>query len=140
MTDHRVVLLDVAIATQKADPVERFVWPFSRANWLSFRAAFATTHWTSIVDSLNVERAVEAFAEHVFHTTKLHIPYQNCSMQKSAHPWLNERCATAVASKCAAAGTSGSAAAQEQCNSVLSEEYHNHVNRLRSKLSILPKR
>ena len=105
----------------------------------SLRAALTTTHWTSIVDSLSVDRAVEAFTEHVFHTAKLHIPCQKCSMQKSAHPWLNERCATAVARKCAAAGTSGFAAAQHECSSVLSEEYYNHVNRLRSKLSTLPK-
>ena len=28
IADHRVVLFDVAIATQKSDPVERFVWSF----------------------------------------------------------------------------------------------------------------
>ena len=44
IADHRVVLLDVAIATQKSDPVERFVWSFLRANWFSMRAALATTN------------------------------------------------------------------------------------------------
>ena len=131
IADHRVVLLDVAIATQKSDPVERFVWSFSRANWSSLRTAVATTNWTSIVDSLSVDRAVEAFTEHVFNTAELYTPYQKCSMQKSAHPWLNERCATAVARKCAATGTSGFAAAEQECNSILSEEYHNHVRHLR---------
>ena len=54
---HRVVLLDVAIATQNSDPVEGFVLSFSRVNWSSLRAACATTNWTSIVDTLNVDRA-----------------------------------------------------------------------------------
>ena len=139
IADHRVVLFDLAVATPTFAPVERFVWAFPRAKWSSLRAALASTDWAPIIDGPSVDSAVASFTDHLFHIAQAHIPYRKCSMRKSTHPWLNDRCAAAVARKCATAGTPDFGAAQKECNAILSEEYRSHVNRLRHKLSTLPR-
>ena len=139
VANHRVVLFDFAVATPTFAPVERFVWAFPRAKWSSLRVALASTDWAPIIDGPSVDSAVASFTDHLFHIAQAHIPYRKCSMRKSTHPWLNDRCAAAVARKCATAGTPDFGAAQKECNAILSEEYRSHVNRLRHKLSTLPR-
>ena len=62
------------------------------------------------------------------------IPRRDICEQKSAHPWVNQKCLQAIALKNSKLGTDMISAACEQCSSVFFEEFLEHVERMRDKL------
>ena len=69
-----------------------------------------------------------------------HIPRKNIETKKSSHPWLNDRCKSAIDRKNAAEGTIRFKTENAMCADVLNEERASYVQRVKTKLASLPRK
>ena len=68
-----------------------------------------------------------------------HIPQKTIECKRSSHPWLNSRCRAAIIQKNSAEGSDNYKVAQKSCDDVLREERARYVEKLKDKLSKLPR-
>ena len=67
------------------------------------------------------------------------VPTKTITTSSKTHPWLNDRCRQAIDQKLAAHGTLQEIEMRDRCSQILTEEYDKHLNRVRQKLSRLPR-
>ena len=82
--------------------------------------------WVQLYGASNVDEIVTIFISTVLDAAKLFIPYESKEIQKSSHPWLNDRCKDLALAKQAAFGTSIFAEKKDACSKGLFEEYQNN--------------
>ena len=67
------------------------------------------------------------------------MPQEEVKCKQSIHPWLNDRCRTAIIQKNNAEGSDNFSTVQSSCDEVLRQERAKYVERLKQKLSALPR-
>ena len=66
---------------------------------------------------------------------KAYIPSRTFVVEKSSHPWLNDRCKRLVLAKHAAVGTPFFSQRQLECSQGLNEEYEKYASKCRERLN-----
>ena len=103
ITDHKLVMSRLLIATPVHHAVTRYVWDFKQARWDGLVQALADTGWDHLTSG-SIDKAVETFTQHVLTTARAFIPYRRLRERKSTHPWITPACEAAVHKKIAAEG------------------------------------
>ena len=85
------------------------------------------------------EDAINFFLDVLWTLLVKYIPRKNVRYAHSTHPWLNSRCRAAIARKNACEGTAHFSLASDACSTVLKEERHKYVEKLKAKLAALPR-
>ncbi len=137
IADHNFVLATFDVATASADPIDRFVWDYRKADWDSLRKDLKGVDWKSIVMEISVDEAACRLTEKITEIAKLHIPHRVARFSKKSHPWLTNRALRAIQTKCAAFGTDHFETATQKCKEIIAEEYRSHRQKLRSKIKNL---
>ena len=76
--------------------------------------------------------------QHISQLLKTCVPLREYEFSKSCHPWINEKCVSAIVAKHSSEGTTEHYHLQETCSEILFEEYSNHVQRTKAKNTELP--
>lgn len=137
IADHCVVSTTLDVETASADPVERFVWDYCKADWTGLRAALAAVDWKSMFADNPVDEGAEQLTRTIMDTAKQHIPHRMARFNKRSHPWLTNRALAAIREKCDAYGTEAFESTVQKCREIIADEYKSHTRRLRSRISSL---
>ena len=68
-----------------------------------------------------------------------HIPYEEVAIKKSSHPWLNEKCQSAISAKKRSEGQADFEQKRKECSQALAEEYQGYLSQLKTKIAKLEK-
>ena len=138
ITDHKLVMCRLRIATPIYHAVTRYVWDYKQARWDGLIQAFANSDWQYLASG-SVDTAVETFTRHVLNTSRAFIPYRRLRERKSTHPWITPACEAAVRKKIAAEGCPHYEDECRRCSAVLSAAYTHYMRRVRDRLANLPR-
>ena len=133
VSDHNMVLADFDFGVSETECVTRTVFDYSKGDWDKVRRDLKSFDWRPI-DVLSVDDAERYLHDGVLNILGRHIPSRVLHERKSAHPWVNDRCLSAIRMKNAAVGTDNSASEAKRCSDILFEEYLSYVRRMRDKL------
>ena len=134
IADHHIVLAKFDVGVPESTVVRRFVFDYSKADWAEISRDLLGFDWTPM-DLLDVDAAERFFHRSVFGILRRHIPERELLERKSVHPWVNERCLSAIRGKNASFGTDEFALKSAECSAVIFEEFIGHVKRSRDKLA-----
>ena len=91
--------------------VARERWLWHKTNWDDLRKDFEETNWEELLflgeepfEDL-ADEAVKRFTDHLLEVTRRHVTVERRVVEKSTHPWLNDRCRQLAAEERAAQGT-----------------------------------
>ena len=90
ITDHKLVMCRLRIATPIYHAVTRYVWDYKRARWDGLKQAFANSDWQYLASG-SVDTAVETFTRHVLNTSRALIHTGGCGNAKAPTPGLPRR-------------------------------------------------
>ena len=76
----------------------------SRADWEGLKAALTAADWQPLHGG-TADEAATYFQEMLWLFLCTYIPYEEVVIKKKSHPWLNEKCETAIITKNAAQET-----------------------------------
>ena len=138
IADHKGLLVSLGLPCPKSVTFTREVWHFNRAAWSNLKCDLRACDWERLLFG-SVNDAVDYFMELLTLKCREHIPSGKVNFGKQTHAWLNEACAHAIHVKNNAEGSDGYVAARDACARVLNEAYHEHVARLKTKISGLEK-
>ena len=130
LADHKVVIASVPLAVSEAVILRRRGWDFKHARWHAFKTELRNTDWT-FTRSDTIDEAVEKFTLKILIAAQDHIPLRIFSDNKSQHPWLNNRCRTAISKKHASEGTPNYNRFRNECSVIITDEYLKHLSQLR---------
>ena len=120
ISNHHMVLASFDIGIPESLVVHRSVFEYSEANWEALQNEI-NDFAASPMDRLDVDEAERYFHISLLDMAKRHTPRRDTCEQKSAHPWVNQKCLQAIALQNSKLGTDMFAAACEQCSRVLFE-------------------
>ena len=132
ISDHNMVLAEFDLGVPSAVVLRRTVFDFGKADWDSIRLDFRNHGW-SPMDSICVDDAERYLYNRIMDTVRSHTPEKDICERRSAHPWVNGRCLTAIREK-NDADVNSRAEAAARCSDVLFEEYCAYTQRMRDKL------
>ena len=138
ISDHQVVLGFVDVGVSSQETVSREVFDFGQASWAAIRKRFRDHGWDDAFADSNADDMAKVFEETIRQTLRELVPTKTISNTSSSHPWLNDRCRSAIDKKLDALGTDQEVIARDHCSQVLLEEHDNFLERTRKKLSKLP--
>ena len=138
ITDHKLVMSRLRVATPIHHAVTRYVWDYKQARWDGLIQAFANTDWHYLASG-SIVTAVETFTRHVLKTSRAFIPCRRLRERRSTHPWITTACEAAVRKKIAAEGRPHYEDECRRCSVVLSAAYTHYMHRVRGRLSNLPR-
>ncbi len=134
ISDHRAVLAKFEVAMPRSSVVRRVVFDYAKADWPEINRDLESFDWTPM-DSLDVDAAERFFHRSVFAILRRHIPERELLERKTTHPWVNERCVSAIRAKNASLGATEFASESAKCNAIIFEEFVEYVQRMRDKLA-----
>ena len=134
IADHNLVLSSFDFSVPEAVVLQRLVFDYSKASWDDIAKEIAETDWTAI------DRSAVDEGERFFHNTlndilTRHIPQRWISERKSKHPWVNDRCLQAIATKNSMSNKPNFHEHASKCSQVLFEEFVAHALRMPDKLA-----
>ena len=138
LADHRMVLTTLKLPLLEHHSVPRKVWHYREADWDTLKTKLAAANWDALVRD-DVDASTDRLTSFLQETFQSCVPYRTVEHFKSTHPWLNERCRTAIALKCASECGVDYEASRDHCSKVLVEEYKAYQERVRAELRKLPK-
>ena len=114
VADHHMVIADVPAPKVSTLQVICRGLDLKQARWKDLEKALEAADWSPL-QAGSAEDAANYFMEVVWFLLCSHIPFKEVLLKKRSHPWMNERCESAIAAKTAAEGTTQHAAASRQC-------------------------
>jgi len=138
ITDHRIIEAKFPLPMPQEIRIPRHVWKFKQASWHNIICELTNFDWNRLHHG-SVNQATEFFMECLWIMCRKYIPYQQIDEVKRSHPWLNDKCAHAIAKKNACTDTTAYEAAAKECTTVISEEYKKYEKDLRLKMQKLSK-
>ena len=146
LADHQAVLVNVQLNLPKTVTVQREYWLFNKADWTALQRDLEAVDWDQVLfEGENeatpelADEAVERFTNFVLTSARKHVPSKTCSVRKSTHPWLNDRCRELVRRKQEAENTPLHRERLLECSQGVLEEYRKYVQRTREKMRKLPR-
>ena len=119
--------------------VSRTVWCLQKADWKNLKVGLTDFDWENL-NKGTAEDALNHFLEILWYHLVKFIPQINVESRKGTHPWLNDRCRAAILKKNNAEGTEKYEAARVECIKVLGEAHAQYIEKIKIKLSQLPRR
>ena len=139
IADHKSVLTKLPVPEVLEVSIKREVWILAKANWKSLSNELLDYDWKKI-DHGSAEDSLILFLEILWLHLVKHIPRKVIETKKSSHPWLNDRCKSAIDRKNAAEGTMRFKTESAKCVEILNEERASYVQRVKTKLVSLPRK
>jgi len=112
------------------------VWNFRSADWPAICEYISLLDF-SFIDSDSVDEAALKLTSALLSACNTFVAKRTVVEKASSHPWLNDRCKSAVLQKQSAVGTDGYAAACLSCSKILREEYGAYVLSVKRRLARL---
>jgi len=137
IADHKLVLTKMAFKVAHAEPVERQVLDYSRADWAGLKQCLRNTNWREFFFDLSADEAAQRLTDYITEKAAEHIPSRTQVHKLSSHPWLNEKCFELIKAKVDAEGTDDYDCRQQECTAGLLAEYEKYILRMKAKLSAL---
>ena len=103
IADHKGVSIKLPIAAVLETSVEREVWHLKGASWKKLQTALSSFDWK--LNEGTAEEALLFFLENLWYHLMTYIPRCKISSIKRTHPWLNDRCMSAIQKKNTAEGS-----------------------------------
>ena len=138
IADHKFLLAHVPCPEITSLRVVRKRFNLRRAEWSNLKDSLKKIDWTALKKG-SADDAAKYFLEMLWFTLCNHIPYEEVSIHKRSHPWLNQKCEEAINAKNAAESTENYAEMRQKCTEVLTGEYQKHLAQLKDKISNLKK-
>jgi len=136
VADHKCLFLKIPVEVSPPQVVHRYGWIFKQARWEALRRDLASTSW-DFISNLDLDVATERFTLSILAAARVHIPCRSFCDYKGKHPWLNDRCRNAIATKHAHEGTPHFTFQRDRCSQILTEEYFAYVARIRQDIKRL---
>ena len=89
--DHDAVITIVNIEIPAAEPVQRQVYDFRKADWPSLKLKLLETDWRPLL-ARAADDAASAMVQQILDMVALTIPSRTITDKVWAHAWLNESC------------------------------------------------
>ena len=136
MADHLGVLTTISTPFPQEIPIKRTVWCYDKAKWDNLRKELGEVRW-NLNDDLHV--AAEFITDTIKSIAEKHIPRKEITEQKRSHPWINERCKSALSVQNASKGTPEHEEKTAICTAIFREELENHIKKLQEQIRTLPR-
>ena len=121
IADHRMVQVLLKFHVPKSESVKRDVCNYGKADWQRLEEEMQALDW-SVMQNMRPDEAAQYMTQSILKHASDCIGRKSVCVQKSTHPWLNNRALSMVQEKVAAEGTSEERAAAERCSKVIMEE------------------
>ena len=138
ISDHCITLCSINLEVPTVHQVPRQCFLYRQARWPALVQALSCIEWHSVLPLDDPSKAVAVFTDIVLTHAKAHIPFKELKLQKSTHPWLNDRRMRLVAEKVAAFGTPDFQAKQKLCSEGLLKKHEQFVVKTKDKINALP--
>ena len=138
VSDHDAVVGTVAFGVPVIHEIEREYFDYKHAPWEIIRKDLEDSQWDELFETVSCDDVARLFEEKIIDTMRLHIRSRKSREKISTHPWLNDRCRLAIASKLAAKGTEQEVVERDRCSQALREEFEAHIVRTKRELGDLP--
>ena len=138
IADHKFVTASIPIPEIQEKIIQRFGFRLEKADWKGLNSALEKTDWQTIKKGSAAD-AFSFFMETLWYQICTFIPYEELLLKKKSHPWLDEKCATAIQKKNAAEGTPYFDEERQKCQKVIAESFQIHLANLKEKISKLKK-
>ena len=140
VSDHSAVIGCLKAMVDEDEPKTRVVYDFAKAPWDRIRDKLRSkTSWDSEFEGLNADKMAAKLERKITAVLDELVPTKTITESPSTHPWINDRCRKAIDEKMSAVGTPGEIAARDACSRIILEEHDKHIDRVRRKLSGLPR-
>ncbi len=140
ISDHSAVLGSLAALVEEEAATTREVFEFDKAPWKKIAERLSDKDdWDRSFAGLSVDEMALRFEDKITAVLRQFVPTKSITTTPKAHPWMNDRCRFAIDEKISAKGTPEEIPARDKCSKILTEEHDKYVNRVRKKLSRLPR-
>ena len=136
-SDHSGTKVTVKFSVPEEESVERLCFNYKKAAWDDLNVELSDKNWHSMLAGLSADDAVEVFSRELLRSVKRHVPTRTVATKKSTHPWLTDRCASAVMDKLASVGTPSFDEKRDACATILREEYDTYIQKTKGELEQL---
>ena len=138
VSDHDAVLGTVAFRVPTIHNIQREYFDYKRAPWDFIHDDLANIPWDDLFSTNTCDDAARLFEERITDVMRRRICCRKSRERVSTHPWLNDRCRNAIATKLEARGTEREVFERDRCSQILCDEYDAHVARTKRELNDLP--
>ena len=138
IADHSCLLVCISDIMESRNMPFRRVWHYRDADWKQIQQKIAEYDLQDLKQGA-IDNCLQTFVDFLRHQMHAHIPQSMREMRKTTLPWLNDRCALAIARKHALEGGPEYLEACTKCSQVLCEEKQKHMTKLKNQLETLPK-
>ena len=138
IADHKGVLAKLPLSVVNETILRREMWILKNANWKCLSKALSEIDWSPLKRG-TAEDAINYFLDILWTMLLKFIPRKEVEWKKSSHPWINDRCKKAIQEKARAEDTDKYEKMNERCSEILREECQKYIDKLKSKLSSLPR-
>ena len=104
IADHKFLLAHVPCPEITSLRVVRKRFNLRRAEWSNLKDSLKKIDWT-VLKKGSADDAAKFCLEMLWFTLCNHIPYEEVSIHKRSHPWLNKKCEEAINAKNTAEST-----------------------------------
>ena len=131
--DHRGVMAKVRMDIPAAEPVQRRVFNFKKANWNQLKGSLLARDWRGILAG-SADDAAADITQVILDTVAEHIPIHKITDKVYAHPWLDDTCRLALQRRNDAEGTPNYNKARDECSQTFLEARSKHAVKVRNDL------
>ena len=131
--DHRGVMAKVRMDIPAAEPVQRRVYNFKKANWNQLKGSLLARDWRGILAG-SADDAAADITQVILDTVAEHIPMHTITDKVYAHPWLDDTCRLALQRRNDAEGTPNYNKARDECSQTFLEARSKHAVKVRNDL------
>ena len=137
--DHSCVVSKIEITAPKTHDVVRKVRDWKRVNWERLNAEYSLINWKSLIEKTPADQAIQNVLDKIVEVMEEHAPEREIKEKKRSHPWMNDRCKTAVEEKLQHQHTEDEEEASKACSCILTEEYKKYLIKIKNELKTLPR-
>lgn len=130
IADHRVVQIQLDLTVPKTQAIRRQVWKYAEADWQRLREELEELDW-NFLQNQEPDAGAEYLTQTILELSDACIGRKWVTMQKSTHPWLNDRVVEKVKEKTRAEGTPNEQAAAQTCSAAILEEQRAWSDRMK---------
>ena len=134
IADHKFLHACIPLPEVHSLQVIRKRFNLKKAKWSALKVALSNFDWSPLKRN-TVEDAASFFLDALWTLLCCHIPYEEVTIKKRSHPWLNAACEEAIAAKNAAEGTDTFEMKRKECAEILAKEYQEHLKDLKKRNS-----
>ena len=86
ISDHASVLVPVDVPMPQVNVIDRMVWDFAHADWISLLAALESYPWNDVLTYDKPDTTVQRLCETILEKARRYVPRKIISEPKGSHP------------------------------------------------------